>query len=222
MAAMEVAPVEDQQKQDEESSEVVNEQLTKNLLLSGVQSLAMSDGNLSSGEQTQLISATKVTLAETEDTAVEVGRGLLDMAEEVDGLLDDVKDIIDSLLDEGSEVSAQRLSGFFMQIVEEIVKNGISKAAVMIILMAAYALIRRYLKRYINEDILQFIEKLASLLYQAFVKFGILDWIMQNGGWTILKSLTGSIFEKIKKQHWAIIGGIALLITGVSVYNFYG
>jgi len=108
-----------------------------------------------------------------------------------------------------------------MQIVQEIVKNGISKAAVMIILMAAYALIRRYLKYYIDEDILQFIEKLASLLYQAFVKLGILDWIIQNGRWTMLKSLTGSIFQSIKEQHWAIIGGVALLITGVSVYNFF-
>jgi len=107
-----------------------------------------------------------------------------------------------------------------MQMVEEIVENGINKASVMIILMAAYALVRRYLKRYIDEDILQFIEKLALLLYQAFVKYGILNWIIKIGGWTMLSQMF-SIFQNIKKQHWVIIGGIALLITGVSVYNFF-
>ena len=219
MASMKVAQAADHQQQDEESTEETNKSLTRNLLLSAVQNLAISDESLTQEEETQLVSATKVTLGETVDPAVEVGQDLRGMADEVDGLLDDVKDIVDRLLD--GEVSTQKLSEFFMKMTEEALKQGINKSVVIIIIMFAYAFIRRYLRRYISEDILQFIERMASLLYQVFVKFGILDWILKIGGWNMLKSLTSNIFSGLKKSHWAVIGSVALLITGVSAYNFY-
>jgi len=114
-AAMEVAPVEDQQKQDEESSEVINKQLTRNLLLSSVQSLAKSDDSLTPEEATQL--SRVMPPAETEDPAIKVGQNLFGTGpEDIDGLLEvweRVKNLIDSILDdEGSEVSEQNLSGF--------------------------------------------------------------------------------------------------------------
>lgn len=227
MASMKVVPAADHQQQDEPTEET-NKSLTRNLLLSGVQNLALSDESLTQQEETQLVSATKVTLGETVDPAVEVGQSLRGMAgevdavvDEVDGLLDQVKDIMDALLDANSEISTQKLIAFFMKMTEEVIKNGINKSVVMIIIMFAYALIRHYLKRYINEDILQFIERMASLLYQVFVKYGVLDWIISIGGWKMLKSLTSNIFSGLKKSHWAIIGGVGLLITGVSAYNFY-
>ena len=225
MTSMKVAPVadaqqQDDQQQDEQSSEESDKLLTRNLLLSGVQNLAMSDESLTHQEEVQLVSATKVTLEETVDPAVEIGQDLRGMAEEVDGVLEDVKMIIDGFLDGDSKVSMQKLLEFFMRMAEEILKNGINKSVIMIVLMAAYALIRRYLKRYINEDILDFIERMASLLYQVFVKLGVLDWILKIGGWKMLKSLTSNILKGLQKSHWAVIGSVALLITGVSAYNF--
>ena len=225
MTSMKVAPVadaqqQDDQQQDEQSSEESDKILTRNLLLSGVQNLAMSDESLTHQEEVQLVSATKVTLEETVDPAVEIGQDLRGMAEEVDGVLEDVKMIIDGFLDGDSKVSMQKLLEFFMRMAEEILKNGINKSVIMIVLMAAYALIRRYLKRYINEDILDFIERMASLLYQVFVKLGVLDWILKIGGWKMLKSLTSNILKGLQKSHWAVIGSVALLITGVSAYNF--
>lgn len=211
----------DHQQKDEQSSEETDKEMTRNLLLSGVQNLAISDDSLTQNEEAQLVSATKVSLGETHDPAVEVGQDLRGMAEEVDGLLEDVKDIIDGILDEGSEVSTQKLSEFLMKAAEELLKNGIHKGTIMIIIMITYALIRRYLKRYINEDILQFIERMASLLYQIFIKFGILEWIMKIGGWKMLKALTSNIWSGLKKSHWAIIGTVALFVTGVSAYNFF-
>ena len=163
---MKVAPVadaqqQDDQQQDEQSSEESDKILTRNLLLSGVQNLAMSDESLTHQEEVQLVSATKVTLEETVDPAVEIGQDLRGMAEEVDGVLEDVKMIIDGFLDGDSKVSMQKLLEFFMRMSEEILKNGINKSVIMIVLMAAYALIRRYLRRYINEDILYVIERMA-------------------------------------------------------------
>ena len=224
MASMKVAPIadaqqQDEQQQDEQPSEESDKILTRNLLLSGVQNLAMSDESLTHKEEVQLVSATKVTLEETVDPAVEIGQDLRGMADEVDAVLDDVKAIIDGFLDGDSKVSMQKLLEFFMRIAEEILKNGISKSVLMIVLMAAYALIRRYLKRYIDEDILDFIERMASLLYQVFIKFGVLDWIFKIGGWKVLKSLTK--FGGLEQWHWAFIGSAALLITGVSAYNFF-
>ena len=197
-----------------------NEVMTRDLMLSGVQNLAISDESLTQEEETQLVTATRVTLGETENPAVEVGQDLRGTAEEVDGLLNDVREVIDSMLDEGSEVSMQKLTEFFMAAGGEVLKNGVTKGAVMITVMVGYALIRRYLKRYINEDILTFIEKMASFLYQIFMKYHVLDWIMQIGGWKMFKSMTSSILSGLKRSHWAIIGSVALLITGVSAYNF--
>lgn len=215
MASKEAAaPVRDLQQQDEECSEETHKTMTRNLLLSGVQNLAMSDESLTHQEEVQLLAATKVTLGETVDPAVEVGQDLRGMAEEVDGLLNDVTQIVEGLLDDNHELSAQRLLEFFMTMAQEIMKNGIKKAVIMIIVMVGYALIRRYLRRYVDKDILDFIEKMASFLYQIFVKFGILDWIMTNGGWKMLKSLTSGTF-------WAVIGGMALVITGISAYNYF-
>ena len=218
--ASKVAPAADHQQQDE-STEETNKSLTRNLLLSAVQNLAISDESLTQQEETQLVSATKVTLGETVDPAVEVGQTLRGTADEVDGLLNDVKDIVDKMLDGDSEVSTQKLLEFFMTMTAESLKHGINKSIVLTIIMFAYALIRRYLKHYIGEDILQFIEKMAALLYQIFVKYGILDWIINIGGWNMLKSLTRDIFSGLKKSHWAVIGSVGLLITGVSAYNFY-
>lgn len=217
MASMKVAPVADHQQQDEQASEETNKTMTRNLLLSGVQNLAISDESLTQQEETQLVSATKVTLGETVDPAVEVGQSLRGTADEVDAILDDVKAVVDGLLSGDSEVSTQKLLEFFMKMTEEILKNGINKSVVMIIVMFAYALIRHYLKRYINEDILQFIERMATLLYQVFVRFGVLDWIIRIGGWNMLKSLTRNML----REHWAIICGVALIISGVSAYNFF-
>lgn len=221
MASMEVAPVADSQQQDEQQQdEQFSEEdkiLTRNLLLSGVKSLAESDESLTHQEEVQLVSATKVTLEETVDPAVEIGQVLRGTADEVDAVLDDVKAIIDGFLDGDSKVSMQKLLEFFMKVAEEILKNGINKSVLMILLMAAYALIRRYLKRYINEDILDFIERMASLLYQVFVKLGVLDWIFKLGGWKILRD---NVLRGLEQWHWAIIGCAALLVTGVSAYNF--
>lgn len=221
MASKTLAPVADHQQQDEQSLEETNKSMTRNLLLSGVQNLAISDESLTQQEETQLVSATKVTLGETVDPAVEVGQDLRGLADEVDSILDDVKGIIDGLLDQDREVSTQKLLSFITNMVGEIVKNGISKGVVMTIVMVAYALIRNYLKRYINEDILDFIENMAKLLYQVFVKFGIIDWILSIGGWAVLKSMTRNILSGLKKSHWVVIGSVGLLITGVSAYNFY-
>lgn len=221
MASMKVAPVADAQQQDEQQEdEQFSEEdkiLTRNLLLSGVKSLAESDESLTHQEEVQLVSATKVTLEETVDPAVEIGQVLRGTADEVDAVLDDVKAIIDGFLDGDSKVSMQKLLEFFMKVAEEILKNGINKSVLMILLMAAYALIRRYLKRYIDEDILDFIERMASLLYQVFVKLGVLDWIFKLGGWKILRD---NVLRGLEQWHWAIIGSAALLITGVSAYNF--
>ena len=221
MASKTLAPVADHQQQDEQSIEETNKSMTRNLLLSGVQNLAISDESLTQQEETQLVSATKVTLGETVDPAVEVGQDLRGLADEVDSILDDVKGIIDGLLDQDREVSTQKLLSFITNMVGEIVKNGISKGVVMTIVMVAYALIRNYLKRYINEDILDFIENMAKLLYQVFVKYGIIDWILSIGGWTVLKSMTRNILSGLKKSHWVVIGSVGLLITGVSAYNFF-
>ena len=221
MASKTLAPVADHQQQDEQSLEETNKSMTRNLLLSGVQNLAISDESLTQQEETQLVSATKVTLGETVDPAVEVGQDLRGLADEVDSILDDVKGIIDGLLDQDREVSTQKLLSFITNMVGEIVKNGISKGVVMTIVMVAYALIRNYLKRYINEDILDFIENMAKLLYQVFVKFGIIDWILSIGGWAVLKSMTRNILSGLKKSHWVVIGSVGLLITGVSAYNFF-
>ena len=220
MSSMKVAPAAEHQQQNEESTEE-NKTLTRNLLLSAVQNLAISDESLTQQEETQLVSATKVTLGETVDPAVEVGQDLRGMADEVDGLLNDVKGIVDSMLSGDTEVSTQKLLEFFMTMTGETLKHGINKSIVITIIMFAYAFIRHYLKRYISEDILQFIERMATLLYQIFVKYGILDWILKIGGWNMLKSLTSNIFSELKKSHWAVIGSVALLITGVSAYNFY-
>ena len=205
----------------DESTEDTDKKMTRNLLLSGVQNLAISDDALNQQEETQLLSATRVTLGETVDPGVEVGQSLQGMADEVDAILDDVKEIVDQLLTGDSEVSTQKLLKFFMTMTEEMVKNGINKAVIMTIIMFAYALIRHYLKRYIREDILQFIEKMATLLYQVFVKLKILDWIIKMGGWDVLKTVVKNGFSGLKKSHWAIIGSLGLLITGVSAYNFY-
>jgi len=205
----------------DESTEDTDKKMTRNLLLSGVQNLAISDDALNQQEETQLLSATRVTLGETVDPGVEVGQSLQGMADEVDAILDDVKEIVDQLLTGDSEVSTQKLLSFFMTMTEEMVKNGINKAVIMTIIMFAYALIRHYLKRYIREDILQFIEKMATLLYQVFVKLKILDWIIKMGGWDVLKTVVKNGFSGLKKSHWAIIGSLGLLITGVSAYNFY-
>ena len=205
----------------DQSTKETDEKITRNVLLSAVQNLAISDNALNQEEEAQLVSATKVTLGETVDPGVEVGQSLQGMADEVDAILDDVKEIVDQLLTGDSEVSSQKLLSFFMKMTEEIVKNGINKAVIVTIIMFAYALIRHYLKRYIREDILQFIERMASLLYQVFVKFKILDWIIQIGGWDALKSIVKNGFSELKKWHWAVIGSFGLLVTGVSAYNFY-
>ncbi|XP_065891166.1 uncharacterized protein [Dysidea avara] len=209
MATMTVAPERQEVRED-------HEEQTRHLLLSGVRNLAQTDESLTHQEETQIVSATTVTLGETKDVAVEVGQELCGMADEVDGLLEDVKDIVDNLLDQDSEMSIKKLGEFFMKMMEQTFQKGISKATMMIIIMFGYALIRRYLKRYIDEDILRFIEQIASLLYQAFIKFGVLDWIMCNGGWDMLKSMT----HHISKAQWVILAGAGACILGVGMYNW--
>ena len=211
MATMAVAT---EHLQTDETTEEVR--LTRHLLLSGVRNLAQTDESLTHQEETQIVTATTVTLAETQDVAVEVGQELRGMADEVDGILEDVKEIVDNLLDQDSGMSVQKLGEFFMKMIEQIIQKGISKAIIMTVIMFGYALIRRYLKRYIDEDILKFIEQLASLLYQAFIKFGVLDWIIHNGGWSMLKSMT----YHISRTQWAIIAGVGACILGVGVYNW--
>ena len=173
------------------------------------------------------MSATRQALGETIDpgvlAGVIIGQTLCSMANEVDTILDDVKEIVDQLLTGSSEIFTQKILSFYMTMTEEIVKNGINKEVIVTIIMFAYVLIRHYLKRHINEaDILLFIERMASLFYQVFAKFGILDWITKMGGWDVLKSVTRqNMLSGIKKSHWAVIASIALLITGVIAYNYY-
>jgi len=216
MATMAVATEHLQTDETAEEVGLDHEEQTRHLLLSGVRNLAQTDESLTHQEETQIVVATTVTLAETQDVAVEVGQELRGMGDEVDGLLEDVKEIVDNLLDQDSEMSIQKLGEFFMKMIEQIIQKGISKAIIMTVIIFGYALIRRYLKRYINEDILRFIEQLASLLYQAFVKFGVLDWIIRNGGWSMLKSVT----YHISRAQWAIIAGAGACILGVGVYNW--
>ena len=208
MASKTLVPVADHQQQDEQFIEETNKSMTRNLLLSGVQNLAISDESLTQQEETQLVSATKVTLGEKVDAAVEVGQKLHGLANKINGILDET--VINGSLDHYKEI--------FTRMVGEIIKIEISKGAVMTIVMAAYAFIRNYLKRYINKNILDFIENMAKLLYQVFVKFGIIDWILNIGGWIMLESITNNI---LKSSHWAIVGAVGLVITGVSAYNLY-
>jgi len=217
MAAMTVAH-ENLQREDEAAEEVREDHQvqTRHLLLSGVRNLAQTDESLTHQEETQIVSATTVTLAETKDSAVIVGEELRGMSDEVDGLLEDVKDIVDNLLDQNSELSIQKLGEFFMKMIEQTIQRGINKAIIMTIIIFGYALIRRYLKRYIDEDILRFIEQLASILYQAFIRFGILEWIIRNGGWNMLKSMT----YHISRSQWAAIAAAGACILGVGMYNW--
>ena len=208
MASKTLAPVADHQQQDEQSIEETNKSMTKNLLFSGVQNLATFDESLTQQEETQLMTATKGTLGETVDPAVKVGQELRGVADKIDGILN--KKVINGSIDHYEEM--------LMKMVGEIVKNEISKGTVMTVLIAAYAFIRNYLKRYSKENILNFIESMAKWLYEAFVKFGVMNWILNIGGWIILESTSGLIMNKL---HWAIIGSVGLLLTGVGAYNFY-
>ena len=189
---------------------------TKHLLFSGVRNLAISDDSLTQQEQTQILDATHNEQNNT-DGATEAGEDLRGMANDLDGLLvlDDfkfVRDFIDGVFDEDNETLMDRIKQFFLELIQQVRKKGISKATVMILIMVGYALIRCYLKRFISENILTFIEKLAPILYQAFQESGVLEWIIRNGGWGKLKSF------RIKKE-WVFPIALAVGIIGVGIYH---
>ena len=186
MTSMKVAPGADAQQQDEQLL------LTRNLLFSVVQNIAVSDTTLTREEGVKLVSTARVALGEAVDLAVEIKQ---DLRGEVDAALDSVKTIIDGFVDGDSKVAMDKMLDFFRRLVVETLKPGtINKSIIMITFIIAYALIRHYVKRYINEDIniMEFIKRMGSLLYRLFVELGVLDWIVKIGGWKMLLKLLTS------------------------------
>jgi len=196
-----------------------NKEDTRYLLLSAVHTLALSDDNLTLQEETQLVSATTVDNAANNASAVGkqvCGHGVFD---ELERLLSTVRDFIDSLLDDcnSSGNTVEILTQFFTKVTKALFRHGISKALIISIILLAYGIIRQFLKKYIDKDILRFIEQMVIVLYRVFIKCGVLDWIMSIGGWKMLKS----VLYNITLREWAIITVAGSCIFGLWLYILF-
>ena len=165
----ELAPRKDIQENDQS--------MIKNVLHSGIKVLAANDRQLNEEQKRRVMEA-----VEGEEQSKEaVVESLKDMANQIDILVDSISDI-DKCLKEDD--SGEKLSQYVMDIAKKIFQPDLSIGRVMVVVMMGYGIIRKFVKLFNSVvAIVNFIGKIAKLIYDVFEKFGVIQWINAIGGW---------------------------------------
>ena len=154
-----------------------DQSMIENVLRSGIKVLAENDRQLYEEQKHQVMEA--VIIKGEEQPKVDVGEALKDMANQLDTLLEAD---IDKFLKEDDP--GESLSQYVMDIAKKIFQPNISIGRVMVVVMMGYGIIRKFVKLFNSVvAIVNFIGKIAKLIYDVFEKFGVIQWINAIGGW---------------------------------------
>ena len=129
-----------------------------------MKSLALSDDNLSKEQEYKVVTVVKGKLPkDQENPGTKLGKELGPIGDEIDGLLNSTRHAseFDKILKDKLE---EELKQYFMDVAKELIGSKISKGCILMVVVLGYLCLQLYL----GEDILQFMEKIALLIYEAF------------------------------------------------------
>ena len=107
------------------------------------------------------------------------------VADEIDTNLT-LNRVVDRIVE--SVEPTELLKQYFMEAAKQIIgpDGNITAERMLMIIMLGYGVIKKYLKLLVGDNIMGFIEKTMKVIYEVFKNFGILKWIVTNGGWEAL------------------------------------
>lgn len=90
-----------------------------------------------------------------------------------------VIEIVDGIYDH-NQIPLDNLKKAFVDVVKGFVTKGSIQTVIIYAVMAAYAVIRHYLRKETNEHVFNFIEKFAEVLFHAFEICNLIKWFQSN------------------------------------------
>lgn len=224
---VEADPLHQSQLQDSTSVEETNQAMTESLVCSGIRSLAIGDESLSQKGEDKLLQVVNKKLSKDDNDATEVGRKLIPMAHEMDGIISSSSYITKLLSNLTNEKLWNELTQYLRDAAKTIIehKGGITEGCILVIIMFGYRLVKRYLELFLGERILQFIEDIVKATYKVFKEFGILTWIASVGGWAVLAAwrmdsmIVHQICNGLTRGLWGILGVGATAAAAFCAYK---
>ena len=218
------------QSQDSTSDEETNQAMTESLVCSGIQSLAIGDETLSPKGEDELLKVVKKKLPMDENDAITVGKKLIPMAHEMDGIISSspyITELLSRINNQLTNEKLNELTQYLKDAVKTIIehKGGITEGCILVIIMFGYSLVKRYLELFLGERLLQFIEDIVKATYRVLKEFGILTWIANIGGWAILAAwrmdtmIFHQMYNGLTRGLWGILGVGATAAAAFCAYK---
>ena len=213
--------------QDSKSDEETNLAMTESLVCSGIRSSAMCDESLSVEKEHELLEVVNKKLPEDENDATIIGKELAGMANKMDHMISSIPYIDRIIRSLTTETIKNELTKFFKEVTKTVVehKGGVTEGCILVIVMFAYRLVRRYLELLLGKGIVQFIENIVQVIYDVFKEFGILSWIASIGGWAALAAwrmditILHQISDGLIRSLWGFLGVGAAAAAAFCVYK---
>ena len=125
---------------------------------------------------------------------VNIAEELKCIADQVDSVVDHYDGYFEEIL---REEDSDAMTKAFLQVGGEVFRDGITLQRIGVLLLFSYKLVKLFLRKvtqrvtqFLKWNVTEFIILAGKFIFAAFVKYQVLSWVRQQGGW---QNLTPSL-----------------------------